>query len=298
MCIRDSTVYRAPIAGTYRLEVSTEQNAVTLFDGGRWREAGQAPLSRPATRKVPWPADHTVGVTIEIRDIDARPAGGHLFIEAEPNDTPEQAQPLALKKAAEDYSLRVVGGSDDIEYYDNSRVGGSGDDWFRLEFPGDQPRLLTACLSIPDQLVAARIRCYAIPVDQSVAVPGSLLPLGNEYTEGKNSNERVHQQKEQHRIAINRTLKPGQVYFLRVESNSPGYELDLRVVRPAPFSDPHQAVRHGLYDHVGQVDSWLTNRPRGASVERRIRDTGNLLGTQCMSCHTQSGVWGLSLIHI
>ena len=286
------TVYRAPIAGTYRLEVSTEQNAVTLFDGGRWREAGQAPLSRPATRKVPWPADHTVGVTIEIRDIDARPAGGHLFIEAEPNDTPEQAQPLALKKGAEDYSLRVVGGSDDIEYYDNSRVGGSGDDWFRLEFPGDQPRLLTACLSIPDQLVAARIRCYTIPVDQSVAVPGSLLPLGNEYTEGKNSNERVHQQKEQHRIAINRTLKPGQVYFLRVESNSPGYELDLRVVRPAPFSDPHQAVRHGLYDHVGQVDSWLTNRPRGASVERRIRDTGNLLGTQCMSCHTQSGVWG------
>ena len=60
--------------------------------------------------------------------IIARPAGGRLFIEAEPNDTPEQAQPLALKKAAEDYSLRVVGGSDDIEYYDNSRVGGSGDD--------------------------------------------------------------------------------------------------------------------------------------------------------------------------
>ncbi len=286
------TVYRAPIAGTYRLEVSTEQNAVTLFEGGRWRETGQAPLSRPAARKVAWPADHTVGVTIEIRDIDTRPAGDRLFIEAEPNDTPEQAQPLALKKVTEDYSLRVVGGSDDIEYYDNSRVGSSGDDWFRLEFPGDQPRLLTACLSIPDQLAAARIRCYAIPVGQATAAPGTLLPLNNEYTEGKNSNERVHQQKEQHRIAINRTLKPGQVYFLRVESNSPGYELDLRVVRPAPFSDPRQAVRHGLYDHVGQVDSWLANRPRGASVERRIRDTGNLLGTQCMSCHTQSGVWG------
>src|SRR5262249_54557150 len=29
-----------------------------------------------------------------------------------------------------------------------------------------------------------------------------------------------------------------------------------------------------------------------ASVERRIRDTGNLMGTHCMSCHTQSGVWG------
>jgi hypothetical protein len=47
-----------------------------------------------------------------------------------------------------------------------------------------------------------------------------------------------------------------------------------------------------MYDHLGQVDSWLTNRPRGASVERRIRDTGNLMGAHCMSCHTQSGVWG------
>ena len=32
----------------------------------------------------------------------------------------------------------------------------------------------------------------------------------------------------------------------------------------------------------------MANRPRGASVDRRIRDTGNLLGTQCMSCHTQT----------
>ena len=286
------TVYRAPISGTYQLEVSTEPGEVTLFDGGRWREKGQAPFSRPASKKVSWPANRSVGVTIEIRDIDARPAGDRLFIEAEPNDTPEQAQPLSLRAIAEDYSLRVVGGSDDIEYYDNSRVGGSGDDWFRLEFPGKEPRLLTACLSIPDQIIAARIRCYTLPADRSTTSPGGLLPLKGEYTEGKNANERVHQQKEQHRIAINRKLKPGQVYFLRVESNSPGYELDLQIIRPAPFTDPRQAVRQGLYDHVGQVDSWLANRPRGASVERRIRDTGNLLGTQCMSCHTQSGVWG------
>ena len=286
------TVYRAPISGTYQLQVATEQGEVKLFDGGRWREKGQAPFSRPAARKVAWINGHTVDVTVEIHRIDARPAGNRLFIEAEPNDTPEQAQPLPLRKSPEDYSLRVVGGSDDIEYYDNSRVGQSGDDWFRLEFPGDKPRLLTACLSIPDQLIAARIRCYTLPAKTATAAGESLLPLGDEYTEGKNSNERVHQQQEQHRIAINRLLKPGQVYFLRVESNSPAYELDLRIVRPAPFTDPQQAVRHGLYDHVGQVDSWLANRPRGASVERRIRDTGNLLGTQCMSCHTQSGVWG------
>jgi hypothetical protein len=47
-----------------------------------------------------------------------------------------------------------------------------------------------------------------------------------------------------------------------------------------------------MYDHMTQVDAWLLNRPRGAAVDRRIRDTGSLLGTHCMSCHTQSGVWG------
>ncbi len=123
------------------------------------------------------------------------------------------------------------------------------------------------------------------------ALSGALLPIA-EYTEGRNENERVHQQNEGHRSEINRLLKPGQTYFLRAEANAPGYEIELRVLRPAPYEDPTMAVRQALYDHLGQVDAWLANRPRGASVERRIRDTGNLMGTHCMSCHTQSGVWG------
>src|SRR4030095_7292519 len=76
------------------------------------------------------------------------------------------------------------------------------------------------------------------------------------------------------------------------EANSPGYEVELRLRRPAPVSDPWQAIKLAMYDHLAQVDAWLLNRPRGASVDRRIRDTGSLLGTHCMSCHTQSGVWG------
>ena len=99
-------------------------------------------------------------------------------------------------------------------------------------------------------------------------------------------------QTEPHRIAINRKLQPDNVYFLRVEANAPAYELELRIVESAPYDDPRRALRQALYDHIGQVDAWLTNRPRAVSVERRIRDTGNLLGTGCMSCHTQAGVWG------
>ncbi|MEX0703937.1 MAG: hypothetical protein WD069_17690 [Planctomycetales bacterium] len=286
-------VYRAPVAGTYRLRVAPEEGPVDLFRGKRWREAGSAPDVLAAPEKVEWPKDAKAEVALSVRPIDLSPTPeADLFIEAEPNDSPEQAQLVPLKDADDDYALHVVGTSDDVEYFDNGRVGASGDDWFRLEFDGPGPRLLTACLSISDQMVAARIRCYALPQDQAAAKPGELLPIGKEYETGKNPNERVHQQEEQHRIHIVREMQPGNVYFLRVEANAPGYELELRVVRPAPFDDPRHAVRHALYDHIGQVNAWLANRPRGASVERRIRDTGNLMGTACMSCHTQSGVWG------
>ncbi|NBT63432.1 MAG: hypothetical protein EBT02_16870 [Planctomycetia bacterium] len=145
---------------------------------------------------------------------------------------------------------------------------------------------------MPNPLIAHRIRCYQINKDakKTSEAPGSLVML--EYREGADANERTHQQEESHRANICRTLKPGEVYYFRVEANAPGYQLQIRLLKAGPYEDPRLAIRQGMYTQIGQVDAWLTNRPRGASVERRIRDTGNLLGTNCMSCHTQSGVWG------
>lgn len=288
------TVFRAPKAGDYSVVLEPEESELELFEGNRWREAGHVDELLAAPRSVKWDDGNQVEVVTSVRSIDAIAApDGSLIIECEPNNSADQAQTVPLRQTTDDYSVQVVGGADDIEYFDNGTVGtGLGDDWLRLTFEGPEPRLLTACLTIPDQMVAARIRCYALPADQANVEPGKPLDVGTEYEEGKNPNERVHQQQEQHRIAINRLLKPGHVYFLRVEANAPGYGLELRIVKPAPFEDPRRAVKHALYDHLGQVASWLNNRPRGASVERRIRDTGNLLGTSCMSCHTQSGVWG------
>ena len=288
------TPFRAPRDGRFAVIVEPAEDEITLFEGNRWREAGKVDEFLAVTRAVPWPADKSVDVDVLMRKFGGiESTTKHAFIECEPNDSPQYAQRIPLRrtnnKFRDDNVLQIFGTHDEVEYFDNGQVGdGAHDDWLRLDFEGPDPRLLTACLTIPDQMVAARIRVYELKAGSKLEE----LDLSKEYEAGKNPNERVHQQQEQHRVAINRNLKPGHIYFLRVEANSPGYGLELRIVKPAPFTDPRQAVRHGLYDHIGQVNSWLNNRPRGASVERRIRDTGNLLGTQCMSCHTQSGVWG------
>jgi hypothetical protein len=291
-------VYRAPVDGTYELNVSrdTHSNASAV---SKWRESpGLRTLSdddlRPNNLAVKEANKQTaISVEVNVGQIDLTTNGkSSVLVETEPNNVPEQAVPLTLDGTEVPASIYVVGGSDDIEYFDNKQFGKQGDDWFRLDFKGTEERLLAACLSIPDQQVVARIRCYSLTAEQADVEPGKLLPITREDSAGKNPNERVHQQKEPHRIAINRKLRPGRVYFLRVESNAPGYELEVQITEPAPYSNPQKAIERALHDHIGQVDAWLANRPRSVSVERRVRDTGNLLGTGCMSCHTQAGVWG------
>lgn len=316
-------IYRAPVSGTYRLALAPVTDEAPVGDGPRWREKGTAPELFPQPSKTPWPAGTAASVTVAVNSIDAgteeQSQKLHTFVEAEPNDTPEQAQPLTLvpaelggKGADPDVSTyEVTGTADDVEYFDNGKVGRDGDDWFRVQLTGNEPKLVTAGLSIPGQFLAARIRTYKLKDGANPKVPlGGLLPVEEwsgavnpqrlpytegkpvELPEGKDPNERAHQQEEEHRATISRILEPGKTYYFRVEANAPGYQLQFRVLRPAPHRDPRLAVRQAMYNHIGQVYAWLTNRPRGASVDRRIRDTGNLLGTQCMSCHTHSGVWG------
>ncbi len=318
-------VYRAPVAGTYRLALApvTEEAPVgaTL---ARWREKGTAPELFPVPSSTPWPAKAVAPVTVSVTPYDLgtedQVQKTATLVEAEPNDTPEQAQSLTLVapdgkaadgRSAEVKTYEITGTTDDIEFFDNGKSGQSGDDWFRVELKGNEPQLVTAELGIPGQWLAARVRCYALAPGANPKVPlGALLPVTEHFgkvnpqrlpwqegkqvqvAEGQDPNERAHQQDEQHRTEINRILEPGKTYYFRVEANAPGYQLQLRVLKPSPFNTPSLAIRQSMYSHIGQVDAWLSNRPRGASVERRIRDTGNLLGTQCMSCHTQSGIWG------
>lgn len=300
-------IYRAPRSGRYTLRLKPVVDEIPVGDAGaRWRERGEAPRITPLPTHTEWPSGTVAPVAVFVRTIqigDSREQDSlHTIVECEPNDTPEQAQPIALTGGDDVRTWEVIGGSDDVEFFDNGLTGHAGDDWFRIDFKGKEPHILTAQLGIPGQTVAAQIRCYRFVEHTGAASPGEaagparagspVAPVLEEYTEGRNANEKAHQQDEAHRTNITRLVRPGESYLLRVEANAPGYQLQLRTVLPGPYRDPRLAVRQGMYQQVGQVDAWLTNRPRGASVERRIRDSGNLLGTQCMSCHTQSGVWG------
>ncbi|MEX2139705.1 MAG: prenyltransferase/squalene oxidase repeat-containing protein [Pirellulales bacterium] len=271
-------VYRAPKQGRYQLSLRPVVNEDTKSSVARWRETGTLAETKAFPRLTPWPSGHQVAVRVLIRTTSFGQATRGAIVEMEPNNSIAQAQPLPLAEGDQAQVIRVTGGADDIEYFDNDLFGESGDDWFRLEYKGSQERLLSVNLMPTDHFVAARVRAYT--------------PDGQEYREGKHLNETTHEQVEEHRTAIVRTLKPGGDYLLRVEANSPGYDLEVRVRRPAPFADPREAVRLAMYDHVAQVSAWLMNRPRGNSLDRRLRDTGSLYGTNCMSCHTQSGVWG------
>lgn len=83
-------IYRAPVAGVYRLSVAPENGEVTLFDGTRWRKKGIVASISTVPRSVPWPAgaEATVAPANESIDVRDRPGLG-LHVECEPNDTPE-----------------------------------------------------------------------------------------------------------------------------------------------------------------------------------------------------------------
>ena len=275
--------YRAPATGSYTLTLRAVEDEEPVFHGPRWRETGIVAEMKPFPRRTPWPAGLKVPVRVQVRPVDLGQATRGALIETEPNNSIQQSQAIPFGEGNGDQTIHVSGGADDIEYFDNGRYGDSGDDWYQIAFKGSEPRLLTCNMTMTDPFVTARLRFYTEDSSEGAH---------KEYTEGKNANETTHEQVEEHRTAIVRLLKPGGVYFLRVEANSPGYDLELRIRRPAPFTDVREAVRMGMYDHIAQVDAWLLNRPRGNSLDRRLRDTGSMYGTNCMSCHTQSGVWG------
>ncbi|MGV3721287.1 MAG: hypothetical protein ACO1SX_10305, partial [Actinomycetota bacterium] len=152
-------IYRAPVAGTYTLSLAPVVDEAPIGAGSRWREKGSAPDLFPPPSKTPWPAGAVAAVSVAVKPIDvgteAQVQKLRTAVEVEPNDTPEQAQPLTLEPTADVTSYEVTGTSDDIEFFDNGKDAGgaprSGDDWFRIRVAGKERKLVTAQLAIPGQ---------------------------------------------------------------------------------------------------------------------------------------------------
>ena len=308
-------LFKAPREGRYELSLETVIDRERPPDEYH-RDTGLAPLAASVPSRTPVVTQGEIRVKVEtVPDTNAR----DIVLETEPNNAPEQAVLLPFKAGTGDQVLRVVGGSDELEYFDNADSGRSPDDWYRFDYRGDRVKLLTANLQLPDPVVSARIRVYK----PGVPTPEELKPreaakredFGNSnvvpyihpdtevipgpqpvytYYDGRDVNERIHQQDDNFRSFVTRKVHPGGTYFLRVEANQPGYELEVRLVDAAPYDRPQRALWQSIYYHLAEIDAWLIHRPRNIAVHRRVRDGSSLFGENCMSCHTQSGVWGVA----
>ena len=105
----------------------------------RWREKGNAPKLVLSPKSTPWPKGTTAAMTVRVSPltIDAKDeANLRTILEQEPNDLPELAQTIELTPAPGDEvrTWEILGSAEDIEFFDNGKVGQSGEDWYRLEY--------------------------------------------------------------------------------------------------------------------------------------------------------------------
>ena len=192
-------------------------------------------------------------------------------IEAEPNDSWQQANPLVLGRD-------VYGSADDVDYLENQTEGRSGLDWFRFEVSEDKPILVYFQLDLLDRDVSANLRAYRLD-----AKTGRIEP----YLQGKDPMEIVHdRERERYSKHISRTFSRG-TYFLEVNANHPDYILRSRVLPVPPYQDPVQAVEAGMHYIINVGDAWFAQVPREGNIYVRsnnLHDTA----TRCTACHPSS----------
>ncbi len=190
-------------------------------------------------------------------------------IEAEPNDSWREAQPIRLART-------IYGSADDVDDLDNPDEGKAGLDWFRFEVPVGSPILAFFQLELLDRDVAANLRVYR-------QIAGKI----EVYEAGKDPTEVVHdRERERYSTHLSRTFEPG-TYFLEVNANHPDYVLRTRVEPVPPYTDPRQAVDVGLQYLLEAGDAWFAQIPRAGN---RFSRSSNLHDTavRCTACHAST----------
>ncbi|MCL4691522.1 MAG: discoidin domain-containing protein [Candidatus Hydrogenedentes bacterium] len=189
--------------------------------------------------------------------------------EAEPNDSPAQANPLAI-------GTLVEGSVDDVDYLDNLDEGKTGLDWFRIDITDEEPCLVIFELDVPDRDVSVNMRVYTL----DPANPGEPIP----YLEGKDPMEIVHdRERERYSKSITRTFTKG-TYYLEVNANHPRYMIRSYKYPVPPYSDPQLAVEVGLRYIMDVGDAWFAQVPREGNIYRRVQNMHET-AMRCTACH-------------
>jgi len=205
-----------------------------------------------------------------------------VVVEAEPNDTWQEAQPVPL-------GTTVLGTADDRPYLiapgqSEAEALKAGEDWFKFEQPSNSPKLVMFNLEILDRDVPANILVYT-------AQNGRLVP----YTEGVDPVSGPHEAQiaptlTQNGVELNsankfttRVLRKG-TYYVQVSANHPAYRLRTLVTAPPPYKDPRTAIRTAMDYIIAAGDSWFANTPRSGAVARRDRQP-HAETALCVACH-------------
>lgn len=211
-----------------------------------------------------------LAIRVRLRQL-ALDDAGRAVIEAEPNDSWRQANPLRLGRD-------VYGTADDVDYLDNADEGKSGLDWFRFEVASGSPILVYFQLDLLDRDVSANLRVYT--VDPRTAEPRL-------YLLGKDPMEIVHdRERERYSKHISRTFTKG-TYYLEVNANHPDYILRTRVLPVPPHNDPTNAVEAGMHYVINVGDAWFAQIPREGNIFVRANNLHDT-ATRCTACHPSS----------
>ena len=200
-------------------------------------------------------------------------------IEAEPNDSWRQANPLRLGRA-------VYGMADDVDYLDNPDEGQLGLDWFRIVVVEDAPVLVFFQLDSLDRDLSANLKVHRLD-----PASGEVRP----FEVGKDPMEMVHdRESERYSTHLSRTLTRG-TYFVEVNANHPDYILRTRTYPAPPSGDPSEAVEAGL-DYLLEIgDAWFAQIPREGNITSRSKNLHDT-ATRCTACHASSFPTEASLV--
>ena len=271
------------VQATTRIGAATLTKALHLGDPDvTWSIAQPAGESATVELKAegtgPSPIDYTVRVTEVAVSEDG------VAIEAEPNDSPETANPLTLGRT-------IYGLADDRPYWPigeqtTDAEGSAGKDWFRFEFTSETPKLAFFALEFVDRDVPPDVRVYQIRDGKPV-----------EYTKGidPQSLQRERPPRPGANKFTTRVLSKG-TYYVLVDACHPDYQLRTRLYDvpananldaaddEAVASAARSAVRTAMDFQLLAGDSWHANTPRKGHALDRVSNVHHETST-CIACH-------------